>query len=488
MTTRLDWSPEIVQTTPDRVSLVLTNAAERENVGGFLVQEGSSLPGATGLDILNRLLVTDMSYRDFCLSLGHKLMSLTQVELETNVAETSDTTWYFAHAIDPETGTITLTIGHPSSTALRGPKGDTGATGATGAQGPTGPAGAAGATGATGATGAQGPQGPVGPKGDKGDPGDPGTWTPPDNTEAVNGQSQCGAADNVCNHINNAIDDVFTKLDVVQSAGALTGDILTAVSVETTLLGIGPFVEIGAAIVTLANDLFGVAEAIARDAYNNVARDRVKNDLYCALVAADTVNLTPAVITDWKAKIDNDNGFTPLGHSVVKGMIDTFPYPALKQAANLGALDPSHLCDAYECPDAVWTYTFDFTQSNGAFVVGDAGTWDSSGWHAQPTGADWSVLNMSRTFPTSNVLTCSAHLIVVADGNDTEHMGLFDGSTEQPGRVYDHRNSGEYNIAVSQGAIANKVYFDINAGHWSQGCRATLVSLTLTGTGDNPFI
>lgn len=503
MTTRLDWSSEHDDQTPDRVSLILTNAAEREQVGGFLVQEGNSIPGDMGVENVNRQIVPAVTYRDLCLAIGEKILSLTQLELETNVAETSDLSWYFTHAVDPETGLIVLTLGHPTSANLKGAKGDTGNPGPAGPVGPIGPAGPQGIqgvkgdTGNTGATGAPGIPGPTGPQGPQGPSGGLTDWTPPDGTTGFDATTACGAATKICKYLNDVIDDNIAEINVVTSAAQLAGSIVQAIAIETSALGVGMFVEIGAAILSIAGSLFNFGVAVCNNSYNNAARDHVLNDLFCILENAQTTNLTQALVDQWITATNVNPNLDGVARTIVTGTLAVLPIQGIKQAGILGALDPTHACDAYGCGGTGhWRLDFDFTLNNGEWVslvnaFGTYSTWQAGqGWQStglNPGGGVQQELVISRSFGGGSytITKVSIHGIINVYAPNGRHWG-----------IYRHYPWGGANLA--QGTPVNDATYEWNGSisdngislemnNWYSSIYPTVIrSCSIYGTGTPP--
>jgi hypothetical protein len=245
-----------------------------------------------------------------------------------------------------------------------------------GAVGPQGPQGVQGPQGETGAQGEQGIQGEQGVPGERGETGEQGTGVngPPPTTSADNTNSvRCGVMNYVCNMVFDIYDDNVTQINFSGSQAGAAGTVLGVITLAAAATGVGAvFIAVGAAMTSLTGALLNAGSTAAENALLNADRDLARENLYCALKAQNTNNITQAVIDEWKSRNTTSGAGDSAYGNLLNNTLDVIPLVVLAQQGVIGSLEPSATCEAlYEsCADVEGDFCFfaDFTSSQFGFT------------------------------------------------------------------------------------------------------------------------
>lgn len=361
--------------------VLFINETARRIAGGFLYSEGDKWPYS--LESATKSVIDEPSkynaeQRRIFSVIGRELMTLAKLQFEGQWITDDD--WSFTVQTDPsDPGKFIFTLGHPVLTEGCGitveetntlPPGEDASVTidencALTFNIPRGQTGATGGTGATGEKGDKGDKGDTGKNGGEIDPPEPHTE---DNTNEV----RCGVAQRCCQFLNNVFDDNLSAVDFtgsIASAANAIPSVITAALFASGAVWVG-YIGIGVAVTALATTLISAGKAYLQAEYNNAARDKVVENLYCLLKQYNSVTITPEIMEDWKR--DNLEDVSGLAGQAVNNTIDAITVEVFQHIANIGALEPSAVCEAaYNCDEdpPECGFTYDFKQSPHGFRI-----------------------------------------------------------------------------------------------------------------------
>lgn len=283
---------------------------------------------------------------------------------------------------------------------------------------------------------------------------------------------RCQAAANMVRFISDLLDQVVLIVDTAGTAEGLVAIILPFV------LELGPFGILIDLVLGLAFVLFSAGATAISAAFTSTVYDQLTCIFDCHVSPDGTV--TAAQLALIQADIASQIG--GLVQTVLDAMFFLMGEKGLSNAGTLGAAPAD--CSSCDCE---WCYTFDFLASNGGFSVlsGAPGAWASGlGWTGTYGGSP-STSNSLRIEIgfTSTVITDVSITYSVAGTSDMVG-GLrlrASGSTTYSASL--NGNPGTYTFV--HGGLSTSVDH-IWLGGDSDASQA-ITSLTVRGTGDNPF-
>lgn len=425
--------------------------------------------------------------------------------------------------------------------ALQGEPGADGANGADGAPGATGATGAPGADGASvelrisgdfiqwrqsddsptwtniialddlkgeqgeqGVTGLDGPQGAKGDKGDKGDPGDCECGEAPERPPEEEGDGwRCGVAINVANYLQKLWFDAYEN-----SGGLLAGVEGGTVTLTSIAAVFFPAIAVPVAILNAVIGVFAAIVALDQvdvEAFDADALERYRCMLYCIL--PDDGNLTQAILNDWADLIEGDT-LNPAAATVAQ-LVRSAPFDAFQWIAYAASEVNPEACDCgCEEDDGVWCYRFEFAGNEQGFSRVTAGGYNhgtngAGGWAAtdgintvtNPDGAH-RLVNIQRSFAGIPVTEIS--IDVSFTGGTYDNTGLsalfigVNGAINNYIRTRADMTNGDTTHTLTASYTLNNLELwlrpsrDISSPYAYSGA-GTIKSLTLKGTGVNPF-
>lgn len=315
------------------------------------------------------------------------------------------------------------------------------------------------------------------------------TIAPPPRLEATLYDRKCAAAVNAAYMIR----------EVHRGLAAHLGEEYTTMVDEATAIGaylfsIGTVLGIASWQPEVGLTAMAVLIAIAVQFNTNALTDEDEERLKCLLLdaASDSADTITFDFNAFWGAIDLDDP----KQTNVREMLTILGPDALNfmGAQSIASGD----CD--ECSEG-WCYTFDFTEDDGDFAVsGGEGAYDGTGWHSAQVNAGggdlYQTVNISRGFTETTItdvevvfsLVEGAH--VAADSNTS--FGVWTISAFSGALVNMTANNYPSSPWVWAGSVTRSfLRVLILAGHRldnvAPGGLATITSITLRGTGDNPF-
>lgn len=356
--------------------------------------------------------------------------------------------------------------------------------------------------GPVGATGSQGPIGLTGPIGPTGANGTNGTSVvvAPTPAPPITGTTRCAVATAMTEELYNVFTGalrITSEQRTNFSTGALGAGALMALIFPAAAAYIGAV----STFTTLYNTLL-TAEANGYIPYfNSTVKTDLKNKLYCRLPSTGIP--TQTILDNWKADIISNSD--PL-YQIIGTVLGNTPLDDMKWAASSAPLLAAPDCSGIS--GCGWIHTFDFTLSNGGFVIlvdngSNAGLYvSSSGWTEQNlfNGTRYvTELDISLTFASRTVNDAIFHYDLTKGAIDTgganNFIQLLNGASQTAIALVASNldaDGSNKSIALASGSYtATKVRLGLrtrfnstNSTNYGSG---RVFSLTMAGQGTDPF-
>lgn len=113
----------------------------------------------------------------------------------------------------------------------------------------------------------------------------------------------CAIAINMTTALHGVYDESYENADEWFASITGAGGVVTAVA-AILFPGIAVGVAVGSAIVSFLSFLNAIIAGAESNAFDSAAEEQFRCDLYCILVAHDTVEITTAIIEEWATKIE----------------------------------------------------------------------------------------------------------------------------------------------------------------------------------------
>lgn len=301
----------------------------------------------------------------------------------------------------------------------------------------------------------------------------------------VTSNTACDAAESVKDAFKGQIDGILTAIDGGGTAFTVAGIILALFSFG--VFGIFISIALGIANAMLDAGTSALSAALTTPVYEQFACI-----LFCHMDTSG--QLTAEKLESVKSDVTDQVG--GLGAIILNSMLALAGEGGVN---NLGALGTSTGdCDGCEC---AWCYTFDFESGDGGFNLVDMELGEyvpTEGWKSTfGVGSDsngYRIIQLARTF-SAHIQSMDLVVHLTASGSPgypsnwvyvTTNIGAIMTSGGTPG------SSGDYpfNWTGNQD-VTGLTYIQISAGFGSGGFdpggEVILKTITLRGTGENPF-
>jgi len=295
----------------------------------------------------------------------------------------------------------------------------------------------------------------------------------------------CDAARSVADALKGQIDQILTAIDNSGTAFTVAGIILSVFS-------FGVFAVFVSIALTIANAMLDAGTSALSAALTPTVFDQLTCILSCHM------NSQGRITADGIAAAESDvtGQIGGLGATILNAMLSLAGEGGVN---NLGAIGTSTGdCSGCECS---WCYTFDFETTDGGFnLTADAfGIYSAGdGWKTQfgvgTDGNGYVILQLARAF-VGNIKSVDVSVQLTASGSPgypsnwiyvTDSVGTIITAGGTPGSAggYVENWTGNHDVT-------GLTYIQISAGFHSgavdPGGEAILKTITLRGTGDNPF-
>jgi hypothetical protein len=362
-------------------------------------------------------------------------------------------------------------------------------------KGEQGEQGIQGIQGIQGVAGDDGEQGPQGEKGDTGDTGPAGSGGSGDSHPPVN-EPSTNITGHICATTNYISDFLWARVsDYLTQAEANQANLDFAIDTVQAIVGLIPV--LGSSVSWVADAVQGMFDLnlpnVEAD-FNSTFKETVSCKLYCLMKAANTVNYTPEVHTDFMNYLHTLPGGT-FFHAAMGPIVEYVAradgYNTLFNRGAVGVLKaPDATCEALctDCADTeTFCYLFDFTQGQSSVFtpVVTANTYavyiGSTGWRSNyfsSTGNNELRLqgSISPDMPFTKVT-----LVVSSDNNTDAFVYSFGAQS------LDNPSGSNVAIVIDDDVTTGNLRIDITANAIGHDAPIYLHSVKFEGVGNNPF-
>ncbi len=352
-----------------------------------------------------------------------------------------------------------------------------------------------GEDGADGEDGAPGLPGQDGEDGECLDCGNPYDDTPPPDETPSDGL-RCGVAINVAKELRVKWNESYDYLGVNVGLGIV--GIVAGIIQLLTPTGVTQVTGVATLITSFVTLILSIEGFFEGNAFDDATEERYRCELYCLLDQDGLI--TPEIFASWKAFIAGDqaNNFQAPAIAELLGIVP-FEYWQF-----VGYTSPEINAAACEdCDCGPWCYTFHFNATDGGFsgIAGanpDGVYVGGSGWQAEYL-ASQSIVQMAihRTFSASQVTEVTAvfdatagtnnetnfYRLRINNGGTNLHQWEINPATTGTGLTL----GGAFTEATATEVTFAAVPGNRTGSNNNPGGSFTLKSITMRGTGDNPF-
>jgi len=292
------------------------------------------------------------------------------------------------------------------------------------------------------------------------------------------GDASCQAAGSIAEYIKRFINLVVT----------LVGASATLVQGATAIVGFLKIISGSYAILfELLYETFATLASFGASTIAAAFDDTVYHEIACILTCHMDSNgqFDQARLDAAMSQIGTDIGGT--AGTVTNLILTIMGFAGVNKAGTF--YDTANDCD--DCESCDWCYVIDFTQEAGGFSLRTAGVGSYSpgvGW----TGVDYnassrSVLSIVRSLAAEIDITSMSIVYTKSAGSGGNNVNWMDAVLGGTTQIHNTSNAfGSNQVKTTTSSVTvDGFYIDINSGE--SAATVTLKSLTLRGTGNNPF-
>jgi len=287
----------------------------------------------------------------------------------------------------------------------------------------------------------------------------------------------CSAATAITNNFRDGLTGALNNLNT-------TGNVLGAGSVILTILD---FLDGVGLLIQLFVDFCSLILSIGTEAVGAAFDDSVYADLQCILFcdASPDGTFTEAQFDQVLMDIVTAFGEFSTVNIILNSWLNNLGFVGL---TNVGIVKSA----AGDCDDCgcSWCYTWDFTVNDGGWENGLVASYEPGvGWvGSEFNGTSNTHCEIKLTFPTAANVTGFGYTGCKPTGSGVNNNTFFEltlGGSDVYTNVIGIDEGCPVSNGVSMSVTADQAVIALNAG--TSGGPTTITSVTLTGTGTNPF-